>query len=117
MRHHVRRGLVVAELALAIVLVLGAGLLLRTVYNLTSIDAGFNRSRLVTFSISLPFITFHQPGSRVQLYQSVLDALRAVPGVEAATAMAGLPPNRPANKNQYTCGQHPSVVSGAIRNR
>jgi predicted permease len=99
MRHRARRGLVVAELALAIVLVLGAGLLLRTVYNLTRIDAGFNPSRLLTFSIALPIFNFPQPEARVQWYQSLLDALRGIPGVEAATAMNGLPPNRPPIKN------------------
>jgi putative ABC transport system permease protein len=99
MRHRVRRGLVVAELALAIVLVLGAGLLLRTVYNLTRVDAGFNTSRLLTFSIALPLATFSQPEARVQLYQGLLDDLRAAPGVEAATAMTGLPPDRPPIRN------------------
>ena len=44
-----RRALVVGEVALAVALVIGAGLLLRTVWNLTTVDAGFNRSRLVTF--------------------------------------------------------------------
>ena len=44
-RHHVRRGLVMAEVALAVMLVIGAGLLLRTVYNLTQVDGGFDRSR------------------------------------------------------------------------
>ena len=53
-RHHIRRGLVMAEVALAVILVIGAGLLLRTVYNLTTLDAGFDRSRLVTFSMTLP---------------------------------------------------------------
>jgi predicted permease len=99
MRHRLRRGLIVAELALAIVLVLGAGLLLRTVYNLTRIEAGFNPSRLLTFSMTLPVFSFPQPEPRVQLYQSLLDALRATPGVEATTAMTGLPPNRPPIKN------------------
>jgi predicted permease len=97
-RHHLRRGLVVAELALAIVLVMGAALLLRTVCNLTRIDAGFNPSRLVTFSVNLPNRMFPQPESMRQLYQSFLDGLRAVPGVEAATAMTGLPANRSASK-------------------
>jgi predicted permease len=97
-RHRVRRGLVVAELALAIVLVLGAGLLLRTVYNLTRIDPGFNPSRLLTFSMALPLFTFSQPEARVQLYQRLLDDLRATPSVEAATAMTELPPDRPPGK-------------------
>jgi predicted permease len=110
MRHHVRRGLVVAELALAIVLVMGAALLLRTVHNLTRIDGGINPSRLVTFSVNLPNRMFPHPESMRQLYQSFLDALRAVPGVEAATAMTGLPANRsgPPHKTRIANARVPS---------
>ena len=60
-RHQLRRGLVVAEIALAVMVVVGAGLLLRTVYNLTAVDTGFDRSRLVTFSITLPVSTADMP--------------------------------------------------------
>ena len=67
-RHHVRRALVIAEVALAVMLVIGAGLLLRTVYNLTRVDAGFDRSRLVTFSMTLPRAT-SDAGGRAQAYQ------------------------------------------------
>ena len=98
-RRHVRRGLVVGEVALAVMLVIGAGLLIRTVYNLANVDLGFDRSRLVTFSISLPDRTYPGPVIRMQGYQRVLDALRAVPGVEAATAMWGLPPDRSSGKS------------------
>ena len=98
-RHHVRRGLVVAEVALAVILVLGAGLLIRTVSNLANVDAGFDKSRLVTFSINLPEQTYPGALLRVQTFERLLDALRAVPGVEAATAMSGLPPDRPPQKN------------------
>ena len=94
-RRHVRRGLVMAEVAVAVVLVIGAGLLIRTVYNLANVDLGFNPSRLVTFSIYLPESTYATSRSRVQTFQRLLDALRSVSGVEAATAMSGLPPNRP----------------------
>jgi putative ABC transport system permease protein len=98
-RRQVRRGLVVAEVAVAVMLVIGAGLLIRTVYNLANVEVGFNRSRLVTFSISLPESTYPGSMTRVQAYQRLLDVLRAVPSVESATAMFGLPPNRPAIKN------------------
>jgi putative ABC transport system permease protein len=98
-RRHVRRGLVVGEVALAVILVIGAGLLIRTVYNLANVNVGFDTSRLVTFSISLPDSTYPGPVIRVQAYQRVLDALRAVPGVEAATAMFGLPPDRSSFKS------------------
>jgi predicted permease len=98
-RRHVRRALVVGEVALAVILVIGASLLIRTVYNLANVDVGFETSRLVTFSISLPDRTYPGPVIRMQAYQRVLDALRAVPGVEAATAMLGLPPDRSAFKS------------------
>jgi predicted permease len=98
-RHQVRRALVIAETALAVIVVVGAGLLLRTVHNLTAVDEGFDRSRLVTFSIALPRASFDLMG-RVRAYQRILDQLRAVPGVRLATAMTGLPLERPVISNQ-----------------
>jgi predicted permease len=92
-RHHVRRALMMAEVALAMMLVTSAGLLLRTVVNLTRVDAGFDRSRLVTFSMTLPRGTSYA-GGRAQMYQGLLDTLRAASGVQAATAMSDLPLNR-----------------------
>jgi predicted permease len=97
-RHHIRRGLVVAEVALSVILVIGAGLLVRTVYNLTHVDAGFNRARLVTFSMTLPPVNY-VPSARVPKFQRLLETLRAIPGVQTATAMTGLPPNRQLNAN------------------
>jgi putative ABC transport system permease protein len=91
-RHHIRRALVVAEVALAVMLVVGAGLLIRTVYNLTSVDAGFDRSRLVTFSMTLA--EPYDPDTRGPAYQRLLEKLRVVPGVQGAAVMSGLPPNR-----------------------
>jgi predicted permease len=91
-RHHIRRTLVVAEVALAVMLVMGAALLIRTVYNLTSVDAGFDRSHLVTFSMTLP--EPYDPDTRAPAYRRLLDTLRISPGVQGAAVMSGLPPNR-----------------------
>jgi hypothetical protein len=52
--HRLRAVLVVAETALAVIVVTGAGLLMRTVQNLTAVDTGFDRARLATFSVALP---------------------------------------------------------------
>jgi predicted permease len=90
---HLRSGLVMIEVALAMMLLTGAGLLLRTVHNLTRADAGFDRSRLVTFSMTLPRASF-EGGGRAQVYQRLLETLRAVPGVQSATAMSDLPLHR-----------------------
>jgi putative ABC transport system permease protein len=89
-RHPLRRALVVAQVALAVVLVAGAALLARTLYNLAMVDTGFERAHLVTFSIAAPDTNVRV--GRVQVYQRVLETLRATTGIEAATAMSGLPP-------------------------
>ena len=115
-RHHIRRGLVMAEVALAVMLVIGAGLLLRTVYNLTTVDAGFDRSRLVTFSMTLAIRNYPQPSTRAQAYQRLLEKLRAVPGVQAATAMSGLPPNRPLNANDTDIDNYTAPPEGPFEN-
>jgi predicted permease len=96
-RHRVRRALVTAEVALAVMLVIGAGLLVRTVYNLTRVDAGFDRSRMVTFSMTLPR-SGTEAGRRAPALQRLLDSLRQIPGVQAATAMSDLPINRLAQR-------------------
>jgi predicted permease len=115
-RHHVRRGLVVAEVALAVMLVIGAGLLLRTVYNLSSVDAGFDRSRLVTFAMSVPTVNYPQAPQRAQLYQRLLNRLRELPGVQGATAMSGLPPERQVDANDTDIENYTAPPEGPFEN-
>jgi predicted permease len=96
-RHAVRRALVAAEVALAVVLVVGAGLMLRTVVNLMNVDAGFDRSRVVTFGVALPASTYPKFDQRVRLYQRLIDRFGAMPGVQRVSVVSGLPPQREAN--------------------
>ncbi|MFI5230493.1 MAG: ADOP family duplicated permease [Gemmatimonadales bacterium] len=98
-RNRVRRALVVAELSLAVMLVIGAGLLLESVWNLTRVDAGFGRENLTTFSLSLPGKVYKDSVRRVAFFDRVTQQLAAVPGVMGAAAMTGLPPQRPVNAN------------------
>lgn len=115
-RHHVRRGLVMAEVALAVVLVVGAGLMVRTVWNLTKVDAGFDRSRLVTFALDLPAANYAKMPQRANFYQRLLDRLRQTPGVLAATAMSGLPPNRDVNANDTEIDNFEPKPEGPFEN-
>ncbi|MEP6783069.1 MAG: ABC transporter permease [Acidobacteriota bacterium] len=115
-RHHIRRGLVMIEVALAVMLVIGAGLLIRTVYNLSAIDPGFDRARLVTFAINLPGVNYPSGPPRAQLYQRLLGKLRGVPGVQAASAMSGLPPNRPLNANDTDIDNYTAPPEGPFEN-
>ena len=115
-RHRLRRALVVVEVALAVMLVVGAGLLVRTVYNLTHVDAGFNRSRLVTFSVTLPRAAYPRPSVRWQAYQTLLGRLRGIGGVQSISGMTGLPPNRPLNANDTEIDNYDPPPSGPYEN-
>jgi len=98
-RNRVRRGLVVAEIALAVMLVIGAGLLIKTFRNLTSVDAGFDVDNRVTFGLVLPQATYPDSQRVVQVITDLSTRLNEVPGVERVAAMQGLPPMRPVNAN------------------
>ena len=79
----VRRALVVTEFALAIVLLVGAGLLARSWWHVNNIDAGFTSDRVLVMEISAPAM-FSLPAQRTDLYHRVLEQIQAVPGVESA---------------------------------
>ncbi len=98
-RRRMRSALVIGEMALAVTLVIGAGLLIKSFSNLMSVDAGFDRSRLTTFSLSLPPRVYRDSVRRVAFYDDVLRQLAAVPGVRSTAAMSGLPPQRSINAN------------------
>jgi len=98
-RARVRSGLVMAEVALAVILVIGAGLLLRSFQKLMAADPGFNRERLTTFGLVLPGTAYPKPESRVAFFNRLMDRFHEVPGVSGVATMTGLPPNRDVNAN------------------
>ena len=67
-------------------------MLITPVYNLTSVDAGFDRSRLVTFSMTLA--EPYDPDTRAPAYQRLLDKLQVCTSVQGPPIISGLPPNR-----------------------
>jgi predicted permease len=79
----IRRALVVAEFALAIVLLVGAGLLVRSWRNVNNIDPGFMPERVLAMRVSAP-TTFDLAAQRNNLFQRVLEQVQAIPGVESA---------------------------------
>jgi predicted permease len=115
-RNRLRRGLVVAEIALAVALVIGAGLLLRTVMNLSRVDAGFNRSHLVTFSVSLPNATYAKQDQVRAFYQRLIDRLSPEPGVQSVAGMDGLPPRRDVNANDTKIEGYHATPDGPAEN-
>jgi predicted permease len=85
----IRRALVVAEFALAIVLLVGAGLLVRSWWYVSNIDPGFRPQRVLVMELSTP-TTFSVPAQRTSLYDRVLEQIQAVPGVENAGIIGDL---------------------------
>ena len=86
-----RELLVVAELALSLVLLIGAGLLVTSFVKLQSVDPGFNQRNLLSATISLAGATQYVGPARETLYRQLMEKLKSVPGVESASAVNHLP--------------------------
>jgi putative ABC transport system permease protein len=113
---HLRNGLVITEVAVAVVLTVGAGLLVRTVYNLVTVDAGFDRDRLVTFAVTVSEVTHGAVATRGQLFERIADGLRVLPGVQGVTAMSGLPPRRPVEAFGFDIANYSPSPDGPATN-
>jgi putative ABC transport system permease protein len=90
-RARLRSGLVVAEVALALLLLIGAALMLRSFARLTGTDPGFDYRQLLTASISLPPSKYDAPGQRVAFFRQLLEKLDSMPGVVSSGVVSALP--------------------------
>ena len=90
-RLRTRNALVVAQTALAVLLLVGAGLLLKSFVRLQRVDPGFDPRHVLTFGVSLPDASYPTPARSALFYQSLIERLDALPGVRAAGAVFGLP--------------------------
>lgn len=91
-RHNRLRGLlVVAEVSLAFVLLIGAGLLMRTFFYLQRVDPGFNSNNVLTATIELPGARYSTGRKAAEFYRALTGRLAAVPGVQGAGATSDIP--------------------------
>jgi predicted permease len=88
---HLRYGFVVVQTALALALLSGAGLLLRSLLNLYASPLGFNAENVLTFGLSLPEAKYRTDPEKRVLFQHSLDALQSLPGVASASIVEDLP--------------------------
>ena len=93
-RLRLRGVLVAAQVALAVVLVIGSGLMVRTYERLYAVDPGFDPTNLVTFGLVLP-ATRYSNAEASDLYQRLVTSLRLLPDVESAAVTTGLPVTPP----------------------
>lgn len=82
-RQKIRSTFVVVELAVALVLLVGAGLLIKTFWKLRSVEPGFNADHLVTMRVELPEARYKDVGSQSRFRRQVLTAINSLPGVQA----------------------------------
>lgn len=111
--HALRKALVVTEIALAVILVVGSGLMIRAFWKLRQVDLGFNPQGLLSFSVALPRTTYPIP-AQLQFSQALQQRLATLPGVTNATMAGELPPLRPIDANDTTIeGYQPTPDSPA----
>jgi putative ABC transport system permease protein len=89
-----RKLLVIGEVALAVILLVGSGLMLRSVAELQEVDLGFDAENVLTMRLSLPAADYPEPQDVGAFYVTLLERVRALPGVVAASATSGLPPSQ-----------------------
>jgi len=89
--HGTRRILVVAEVALSLVLLIGAGLMIRSFQYLQSVAPGFDSHSVLTMTAAVARAKFAQPTQQINFFEQVLQRVRALPGVEAAGVVDDIP--------------------------
>ncbi|HEX5736626.1 MAG TPA: ABC transporter permease [Blastocatellia bacterium] len=90
-RGRLRKALVVSEVALALVLLVGAGLLIKSFYRLQQVDPGFNPEGVLTFKVSLPAARYSGDDRITAFYDEALDRIKELPGVESAGSISFSP--------------------------
>jgi putative ABC transport system permease protein len=90
-RERLRSGLVMAEIALAVMVVVGAGLLVRSFSELMDTDPGFNAGGVLTLQVEVPTGSYQENARVVDYYSTLTQRLTDVPGVESVAATAALP--------------------------
>jgi putative ABC transport system permease protein len=102
-----RNALLVSQVALALVLVISAGLLVRTFYSMLNADPGFRPAQVFTFQLSLPALKYPDQERIVPLYARVLENLRQVSGVESAGIAETLPMGGEGESTVIKIPDHP----------
>ncbi|HZS04924.1 MAG TPA: ABC transporter permease [Blastocatellia bacterium] len=111
-RYGVRNLLVVAEIALALVLLAGAGLLIRSFRHLQQVSPGFNPAGVLTARIDLSEARYREPQKRVIFFSQVLERTRTLPGVEAVGMISELPMSGQLNDTNFTIEGRWPLVAG-----
>ncbi len=109
-------GLVIAQVALSVILLIGSGLLIRSLARLQSVDPGFDARNLLTAEIRLPETEYPERERRIQFFSGLLEELRSIPGVSSVGMISQLPFRDPGNDTYvYAADDAPEAPGKAGR--
>ncbi len=106
-RERLRGALVIAEVMASVILLVSAGLLIRALWRVQSIDPGFRASGVLTLRTALPMPKYEKTARRKEFYNRVLTQVRALPGVQSAAYVSFLPIVLKGGVQPYTVEGHP----------
>ncbi|HEX8719431.1 MAG TPA: ABC transporter permease [Pyrinomonadaceae bacterium] len=107
-RQRTRRALVVVEVALSLILLVGAGLMIRSFWKLQNVDPGFDTSNALTLRVPLAPPRYAEPQQQLAFHDRVLEQIRALPGVVAAGSTTTLPLTGGGSKQPFTVEGQPA---------
>ena len=116
-RRHVRSALVISEFALAMVLLISAGLLIQSFIRLIQVKPGFDPRNLLTMNIILPPKRYERPADMANFYRTAIERFQNVPGVRAAGAVFGLPLGDMGVNGDFTIDGQPPPVAGVTASK
>ena len=111
-RASLRRILLTLEVGLTVVLLVGAGLLLKSYQRLRSTDPGVPVDNVLTMHISLPEVRYKEPVQQVAFFEHLIDRVRALPGVQAAGLVSTAPAQGWGGDNMMSVAEHPPLPKG-----
>ncbi|HEY0763630.1 MAG TPA: ABC transporter permease [Pyrinomonadaceae bacterium] len=110
--HRLRSSLVVFEVALSLVLLVGAGLLTRSFLSLLKTDPGFNSDNLLTMSLVLPALKYKEDPQRAAFFSDLVQRVKAYPGVESAAVVNYIPLGGSNSSDAYLVEGEPEPQPG-----
>jgi putative ABC transport system permease protein len=110
-----RKGLVITEIALAVILVIGSGLMIRAFWKLQQVNTGFDPAGVVSFSLNLPAVKYPDP-ERLKFIDALEQKLSTLPGVATVSMATGLPPLRRIDANDTEIEGYQQTPDGPAEN-
>ncbi len=107
-----RAFLVVSQVSLSLLLLAGAGLLIKSFFNLRATDPGFETQRVVTASLTLPRIRYPEPQQQIRTHEKIIEKIAAIPGVEVAAHASTLPLSENHRISAFSIAGAPPVPHG-----